>query len=129
MEIHPLIVKISFCSERMMVYLKESLILILFIPHYAMCFSFQLASFNGILKLPTTYQRIRMHKQITMTRMANSFPWHNIFAIVFTFIPHIWIPIISFLLANSFRSMFVNLGLSQSRSVFLSLGSCRMTLG
>src|SRR5712691_10152447 len=118
MEIHPLIVKISFCSERMTVHLEESLTLILFIPHCAMCFSFQLASFNGILKLPTTYQRIRMHKQITMTRMANLFPWHNIFAIVFTFVPHIWIPIISFLLANSFRSMFANLGYHRAEASF-----------
>ena len=95
MEIPLLIVKISFFLERMMADTKGFEILILFIPYCVMCFSFQLGSFNSILESFTVNKRIRRsHNQLKGMKMANSFPWHNIFAITFTFTPHIWIPII-----------------------------------
>src|ERR1700755_520931 len=109
-----------------MVAIKEFKIPILFIPHCVMSFSFQLDSLDGILEFPILSKRIRLHNPIM--KMANLFPWHNIIAIAFIFALHTLIPIISFLLKTFFKSMFVNLGLSQSKSALLSLGPSRMTL-
>src|SRR5580698_162578 len=101
---------------------SESQTLILFTPHYAMSFFFQLDRRVGILAFATGRWKIQMILKESMS------PWKNTFAIASTFVPLILSPSIFSLLAGSFRHMSVSLGQLLSRSAWVNLLPFRMIL-
>src|SRR6266436_278291 len=153
MEKHLLGLKTSFCTEGLVAF-RGSLILTHPIPPCAVFCSFQLSRNNGILTFPSVSKMTSHH--LPMRRMTSHhlpmmmsclyqlmsktstlhqpirstfFPWQNTSTIAFTFTPLRMSLNISFLLASSFRSMCVKLGLLQNKSAFLSSKASKISLG
>src|SRR6266849_7704518 len=95
---------------------SESLTLIPFTHLYATSFFFQLDRWDGTLEFHKGRGKIR--PTIIAGRLS---AWKNTFAIASTFVLLMLSPIISFLLASSFRHMSVSLGQLLSKSVWANL--------
>src|SRR6267154_2839011 len=113
-----------FIGEIMLSASSESLTLILFIPHCATSFSFQLDSWDGTPGFPSMSWKMRQPPG-----RGSMLAWKNSFAIASTFALLMLSPTTSSLLASSFRPMSVSLGQLLSSSVLHNLLPFRIILG
>src|ERR1700679_2368629 len=105
-----LALRISSFIASMALLFSAFLTFTLFIPLCAMFFFFLLASLVGILAclIRSGRKALNLSKNILL--------WLNSFAIAFIFAPEMLSLIISFLLASSFRSLYVRHGLLLSKA-------------
>src|SRR6266566_5022561 len=117
MESGSLVPKTLLCIGRIILAASLGfLTLIPFIPHYAMSFFFQLDKWDDTPEFPIWRWRIKE----ALIRGCMCL-WKNTFTIAFIFAPFTLSPIISSLLASSFRPMSVSLGQLLSSSVLHNL--------
>src|ERR1700747_1440433 len=125
MESRSLGLKTLLCIERVVITtFSEFLTPILFIPHCAMSFFFQLGRWDGTLTFPILCWRIR---QVPIRGQMS--PWRSTSAIASMFAPLNLTPTISFLLAGSFRLMSVSLGQLLSSTVLHNLPTSKTISG